>query len=150
MRTNLSISPSPFPFILFFLFLFYLSVRISSSKPGFQAIRKICLAMLGFEWRILKPGTWSVASPAHLGSWMTLSMKNQAGFGHCKETEPKFWAHSSGARGNHRDWPPDRQTYCLPPETHLSTRCHDPSARVDNNLGKGWRCSDRESWLNPE
>lgn len=70
--------------------------------------------MLGFEWRILKPGTWSVASPAHLDSWMTLSMRNQAGFGHCKETEPKFWAHSSGGVAitgtGHQT---DRRTACL-------------------------------------
>lgn len=33
-------------FILFFPFLFYLSVRISSSKPDFQAIGKMCRSML--------------------------------------------------------------------------------------------------------
>lgn len=38
----------------------------------------MCLAMLGFEWRILLPSTWPVASPAHLDSSMMLSMRNQA------------------------------------------------------------------------
>lgn len=48
MRTNLSLSLS-FPFYSTFLFLFYLSARVSISKSGFQAIRKMCLAMLKNE-----------------------------------------------------------------------------------------------------
>lgn len=106
--------------------------------------------MLGFERRILIPSTWPVASPAHLDSSMMLSMRNQALGSVIAKKLNRNSGHTPLGRGNHRDWPPDRQTYCLPPETHLSMRCHDLSARVDNNLGKGWRCLDRESWLNPE